>query len=225
MLMVKKTLSDLYEEHLLSEAQADEFVALTLKRQQRQYFKDLVQKEAKIVRFRRNIWIGVGASVLLGISIWAYFHRTVAPPAPLPSVIYAQVTPKSIFEQLSAPTSPSSTLLGVHEQPKEDPLQSFKTAYTAKKYADCIEFGAKIASPDSDIQLLFAYCYLQTGNYAKSIALLEKLYAEADTKEEIRWWLGLAHGLAGDSTQMKKYLSQIAPLQHHYPEAQLLLKQ
>jgi hypothetical protein len=65
---------------------------------------------------------------------------------------------------------------------------------------------------------------LQTGNYSKSIALLEKWYANPDvSKEEIRWWLGLSYGLAGDSAKMKHYLKEIAPKQLYYQEAQSLI--
>jgi tetratricopeptide (TPR) repeat protein len=222
--MSKKTLSELYEGNLLSEPQADEFVALALKRQQRQNFKDLVRKEAKIVRLRWLIGIGIGVSVLLGVSSWVYFKRLATPPAPQSNVIYAAVTPKTIFGQLPAPTLADETLLDVHAQPKEDPVKTFKRAYAAQKYADCITLKAKIPSSDAPLQTLLAYCYLQTGDYDKSIALLEKLYAQDGiAKEKIRWWLGLAHGLAGDSPKMKKYLSAIQPEQHHYKEAQTLI--
>jgi hypothetical protein len=220
--MAKKTLSELYEADLLTEPLADEFVALALKRQQRQQFKELVRKEAQIVRLR---WlIGIGVSVLLGVSSWVYFKRLATPPAPQKDVIYAAVTPKSVFGQLSAPTLADETLLDVHAQPNEDPVKTFKRAYLAQKYADCIALKTQIPSSDAPLQTLLAYCYLQTGDYDKSIALLEKLYAQDGiAKEKIRWWLGLAHGLAGDSAKMKKYLNAIQPEQHHYKEAQALI--
>jgi hypothetical protein len=224
-MMYKKSLSELYENNLLSESQADEFVALALKRQQRHKFKDLVRKEAKILRFKWLIGIGISVSILLGASIWLYSKRSATPPAPKPDLIYAQVTPKSVFERLAAPAFADKTLLGVHGKPQENPVKSFQSAYEAKKYADCIEWSAKLPSSDADLQTILAYCYLQTGDYIKSVALLEKLYAQNGIpKEKIRWWLGLAHGLAGDAPKMKKYLSEIQPEQHHYKEAQTLIQ-
>jgi hypothetical protein len=224
--MSKKTLSDLYEQGLLSESTSDEFLSIVLQRQQRQQFKDLLRKEAKKTQLQRVIWASATACVLLcGGIAWKYAHKEVIPKPkpvlpPVPNEIYAQVTPQKIFDRVAPPPLPDNVMMGV--EPVQNPLEGFKMAYESQNYARATQFAAQIPV---DLQVCLGYSYLQTGDYDKSIAVLEAFYRLKDKpKEHVRWCLGLAHGLKGDWKQMKTYLREIQPRQYQYEAAQQLLR-
>jgi hypothetical protein len=169
--------------------------------------------QAKIVQFRRNLFYAAAASVFC-VAIGWWITRTTPPP-----------TPQQMFAQVAAPASPSGPLLDLHGISLDSAKQLFIEAYLQKKYADCVQFEPILASAKEDWQIALAYSHLQTGHFAQSIALLEKLYARQEqSREATRWWLGLSYGLAGDSTKMRQYLREIAAKQFHYEDAQLLLK-
>jgi hypothetical protein len=217
--MAKKSLMELYEAGELSET--EEFILLRRAHDhhQKQQIAEIIRQqemqEAKIVQLKRRNWLKVAACILLGIVGWRFLPvRTTTP-----------ITEEWVFEQAPPPVAPSGILLGMPQETLDTITSRFKEAYQQKKYADCILLEPKIATMDVQLRILLAYCYLKTGNYQQSIALLEKLYAlPTISKEEIRWWLGLSHGLAGDKPKMKQYLKEIAPKQLHYQQAQSLIR-
>jgi tetratricopeptide (TPR) repeat protein len=211
--MNKKSLLELYEQDLLSESEKQAFLQLVAQHQERERLREILNQPKPVLTAWRIVW-AAAASVLFAAIGWWIVSKSTLP-----------LSPQQAFAQVASPTSHSGTLLGEPQIPLDSVMRLFNQTYAAKKYQDCIQLESKIAAADVETQILLAYCYIQTNNYSKSIALLEKLYAEPnDSKEEIRWWLGLSYGLAGDKPNMKKYLSEIAPKQFHYQEAQSLIK-
>jgi tetratricopeptide (TPR) repeat protein len=214
--MNKKSLLELYEQGLLSETESQAFLHLVAQHRERERLREILNQPQPVLMVRRIQWAAAASILIVAISWWVLGsnHTKSIPP----------LTPQGAFAQVPSPTLPSGPLLGVHEVTLEKAIQLFNDAYAQKKYADCIQLESALSAAHFDLQLLLSYCYLQTGNYSKSIALLEKWYANPDVpKEEIRWWLGLSYGLAGDSAKMKQYLKDIAPKQLYYQEAQALI--
>jgi hypothetical protein len=209
--MNQKSLLELYEQGLLSETEEKAFLQLVLQHRERERLREILNRPKTVFTPRRMQW-AVAASILCAAIGW-WITRT------------TPTTPQQMFTQVAAPASPSGTLLDLHGISLDSAKQLFCEAYLQKKYADCVQLEPIIASAKEDWQIALAYSHLQTGNFAQSIALLEKLYARQEqSREAIRWWLGLSYGLAGDSTKMRQYLKEIAPKQFHYEDAQILLK-
>jgi hypothetical protein len=221
-----------YEAGTLSEAEE-----LALLRRARAHHQKQKQQVAEMIRqqemqqaeparkipFRRKIGFAIAASILLAIVGW-WFWGQQKPEKDKNSAIYAVVTPKAMFNEVIAPPSPDIKQMGTHTVPIQDLTKRFVALYDAQKYADCVTLFADSLADDVKLAIPWAYCHLQQGNYPKSIAILEKYYAHPEfAKDEVRWWLGLAHGLNGNIEAMKKYLRQIQPEQYHYQEARKLL--
>jgi hypothetical protein len=224
--MEKKRLSEAYEQGLLSEAQEDQLLKVAFQLLERERIKKVMREEAevKIIPFQRNRWLVAAACILFGVIAWSFFREK---PIPLqnPSIAQVKVTPKTLLKTMPAPSLYDEVLLDIPSKPTVDPAQAFKQAYNDKNYAQAAQLGEKLKETDVVFQINWGYSCLQAGDFKQAIPILEAAYQKGKmTREEPRWWLGLAHGLNGDSTIMKKYLREIEPEQAHYQEAQQILK-
>ncbi len=210
--MSKKSLLELYEQDLLSEPEKQAFLQLVAQHQERERLREILNAPQPVLTVRRIRWAAV-ASVLCVAIGWWMVSKSILPIAPQP-----------MFAQVAAPSSPDIIQMGTPTVNVNEIVKHFVALYDAKKYSDCVTLAADIPKEDKELTILLAYSYMQQGDYPKSIAILERYYAHPEfAKDEVRWWLGLAHGLNGNILEMKKYLRQIQPEQYHYAEAQKLL--
>jgi tetratricopeptide (TPR) repeat protein len=218
--MAKKSLMELYEAGELSETEELTLLRRAHDHHQKQQIAEIIRQqdlqEAKIIRLRRNWFVTAAASILLAMVGWWIF----APKNQSP------LTPQQAIAQVAAPKSLDHHMMGSDTKKTiSDATKAFETAYRNRNYAQAVLLENQISLADKDVLAMLGYSYLQLGRYPESIRVFKQLYdIPYAPQDNARWWLGLAHGLAGDQTNMRLYLQAIPKGEYQYEAAQRLLK-
>ncbi|MFN0217102.1 MAG: tetratricopeptide repeat protein [Saprospiraceae bacterium] len=177
------------------------------------YFRDELAETPQIKVVRNNIrrWIALAASVaLIATAIW-FFNQPKAQP--------------SLYNQFAQHAPLSLTVMGKTETIKTDA----EIAFAQKNHTACLAALEQVlvAEPDN-IRAIFykGICLVELGRTPEARAIFEPLSAGSSAfQEDAAWYVALSYLADNNLPAVRAILSQIAPGDAHYEDAQALLKE